>query len=215
MSKLKLGALAGVLAAVVLVTGCGNTVLENKSSSLENKGFPGQLAMLKSSPNFKQTALDEIKYVTTFSSWADASKPLGLDLASCAEDDHSINYNMLPNYSILQTDYGVGSDTLDDRLSESILQTDGGLTEDALDFDPSDGILQSDRGLVGEAPADDRSNGVESVTVFFPNSKNGQNQNIDSTASVVKLSDRVSVDDSELYGYFNDFCSIASSKEVQ
>lgn len=182
---LKLSALACVLASAALITGCSQTAPEDERSSSKNKNTSAQFMMLNTQPEFKQTTLDEIKYVTTFSSWAEASEKLGVDLAPCAEDKHSVNYNVLPNYSILQTNFSSVS---------------------------SDGVLQEGYGEISEASPDDQSGGVESVTVFLPNSKN---QDIDSTNGTVKLSDRVSVSDDVLYSYYNDFYSISPSPKVQ
>jgi len=205
---LKLSALACVLASAALITGCSQTASDDERSPSENNS--AQFMMLNTQPDFKQTTLDEIKYVTTFSSWAEASEKLGVDLAPCTEDKHSINYNVLPNYNILQTSFNLGNTTPDNDQSEGILQTDGGLIGDTSDL--TDGVLQAGYGEIGEASADDQSGGIESVTVFLPNSKN---QDTDSTNGTVKLSDRVSVKDDVLYSYYNDFCSISPSPKVQ
>lgn len=197
--------LASMLASTALVTGCSQTVTGNDNELLNGEQISEKLAMMSAVPNFKQTALDEIEYVTTFSSWAEASETLGLDLAPCSEDDHAVNYNVLPNYSILQTEFGVGVDTFDMVQPDNDFQTDGWMIGEGL----TDGVIESDNGVVGGELAYNQSNGVESITVFLPNSKNAQ------STTLLKLSDRISVDDDELYRYFNDFNSIASSRDVQ
>lgn len=227
LKKIRLSTLACVLVSTFLISGCSQTVSDIDNSS-ENENVSKQLLLLNKSPDFKQTTIDEIKYITTFSSWTEASEILGLDLAPCANDNHSVNYNVLPNYSILQTDLGASNGTLDDDQSNDILQSDfevisGTLDDDqfsdilgfgvvggTLDDNQFDGILQPEYGTVGFTSDSDQSYGVESVTVFLPNSKNNQYQCIDSTTTAVKLSDRVSVSADTLYGYFNDFLSIGS-----
>lgn len=193
----------GVLVSTLLVTGCTQTVSGGNDTVLNSRDIPEQLELMSASPNFKQTTVDEIEYVTTFSSWAEASETLGLDLAPCADDDHSVSYNVLPNYSILQSEYGVGCDTFE------FVQPDGELIGEGLDCNQTDGVLLPDIGIVDEAVANNQSNGVESITVFIPNGKNNKD------TSLLKLSDRISVDDDELYSYFNDYNSIASSRETQ
>ena len=124
--------LASVMVSTVLVTGCSQTVSDIDNSS-ETEKVSKQLAMLTSSPDFKQTTIDEIKYITTFSSWTEAAETLGLDLAPCANDNHVVNYNVLPNYSILQTEYGMGSGTFDGDQLNDILGFDvvGGTLDDS------------------------------------------------------------------------------------
>ena len=70
-------------------------------------------------------------------------------------------------------------------------------------------------GFISNSDNSDQSYGVESVTVFLPNSKNNQYQSIDPAATAVKLSDRVSVSVDTLYSYFNDFQSIGSLSDPQ
>lgn len=207
---LKFSFIGCVLASAALITGCSQTAPEDERSSSKNKNTSAQFMMLNTQPEFKQTTLDEIKYVTTFSSWAEASEKLGVDLAPCGEDKHAVNYHVLPNYSILQTSFDLGNITPDNDQPDGILQADGGLIGDTSDL--TGGVLQAGYGEISEASPDDQSGGVESVTVFLPNSKN---QDIDSTNGTVKLSDRVSVSDDVLYSYYNDFCSISPSPKVQ
>lgn len=63
-NKFKLGTIACVLLSAVLITGCNQTVSDIDNSS-ETENVSKQLAMLTSSPDFKQTTIDEVKYITT------------------------------------------------------------------------------------------------------------------------------------------------------
>lgn len=142
VSIMKYKKLTPIAAAVASCLVIGTTTVFATSAKNES---PEKLSPTNAVPKFEQTELGEIEYVKTFSSWSEAAEKLGLSLAPCMTDPHgAAYYNRLPNYSILQSALGEGTDGTVGLIPADDVKTEPVHIESITVYVPNNRIMNPD-----------------------------------------------------------------------